>query len=454
MHCKVKKRLASLEAIALMLAYPLAIIIAIGSFCYYMAAFFVPEIHRRQDFFWSGVGMFYALVLWECAGRITGAVLLGQIASVTLLGWLGWQTLELRRALTPELVRTPVSWAKVGQWWSQTGQALRKYLQAGSWGAALQAIGSDIRAAIAQTRDRIAGPRPQKPAAATLPTRRSPAYEFETDTGQGESVPAEFSPITTQPRPGVSGSVPRASQIVPGSSAPAHPAPIRIAPESADIPATQALSRPEPSPRSPITAASNTQPGPAPSTQANVPKRSTPPPDGWFVNIVKRLRKPKPKRAVIEIPPRPPSIPRASVSTPDSKPWASADGHDANGVDREDANTMPPASEDKPTAFTDNTARDESSGFSRQSDPHSSAPEISPELGASDTNWPEESIHDDVAFQDWPMHNADPVQTVPLDESDTNWPEEYLEADSPQDKSSPNLNEPATYDESETNWPD
>ncbi|MGB3404126.1 MAG: Ycf66 family protein [Microcoleaceae cyanobacterium] len=91
-----------------MLAYILAVAVAIGSFALYMAAFFFPEIHRKNDFVWSGVGLFYALILWVCAGRLTGAVLLGQTASVALLGWLGWQTVTLRRRVTPEGLKTPI----------------------------------------------------------------------------------------------------------------------------------------------------------------------------------------------------------------------------------------------------------------------------------------------------------------------------------------------------------
>ncbi len=82
-----------------MLAYLLAIAIAIGSLGLYVTAFLRPNLHRRDDFLWSGVGLFYALVLWICAGRITGAVLLGQTASVLLLGWFGWQTMIYRQAI-------------------------------------------------------------------------------------------------------------------------------------------------------------------------------------------------------------------------------------------------------------------------------------------------------------------------------------------------------------------
>ncbi|MBD1903243.1 hypothetical protein NDI44_10785 [Trichocoleus sp. DQ-A3] len=91
-----------------MLAYILAIAVAVGSFALYMAAFFFPEVHRKSDFIWSAVGLFYALVLWVCAGRITGGVLLGQIASVALVGWLGWETLTLRRSLTPAAQQTEI----------------------------------------------------------------------------------------------------------------------------------------------------------------------------------------------------------------------------------------------------------------------------------------------------------------------------------------------------------
>ncbi|HEY9649169.1 MAG TPA: Ycf66 family protein [Coleofasciculaceae cyanobacterium] len=91
-----------------MLPYILALVVGIGSFALYMAAFFFPEVHRKNDLIWSGVGLFYALVLWVCAGRITGGVLLGQMASVTLLGWFGWQTLTLRRNMMAPEQQTPI----------------------------------------------------------------------------------------------------------------------------------------------------------------------------------------------------------------------------------------------------------------------------------------------------------------------------------------------------------
>jgi hypothetical protein len=91
-----------------MLAYILALAVGLGSLGLYMSAFFLPEVHRKNDIIWSGVGLFYALVLWVCANRISGGVLLGQIASVSLLGWLGWQTLMLRREALPKEQQTPL----------------------------------------------------------------------------------------------------------------------------------------------------------------------------------------------------------------------------------------------------------------------------------------------------------------------------------------------------------
>lgn len=91
-----------------MLANVLAVIIGAGSLAFYLVAFILPEVHRRSDFFWSGVGMFYAVVLWYCARQMNGAVLLGQTASVGLLLWLGYQTLLLRRKTTPAAQQTPI----------------------------------------------------------------------------------------------------------------------------------------------------------------------------------------------------------------------------------------------------------------------------------------------------------------------------------------------------------
>jgi hypothetical protein len=91
-----------------MLAQALALAVAIGSIAIYLTAFFFPRIHRKNDFIWSGVGLFYGLVLWVFARRITGGLLLGHVASVALLGWFGWQTMSLRRQVAPLVQQTPI----------------------------------------------------------------------------------------------------------------------------------------------------------------------------------------------------------------------------------------------------------------------------------------------------------------------------------------------------------
>lgn len=128
-----------------MLAHVLAMAVGLVSFALYMAAFFFPEVYRKSDLTWSGIGLFYALVLWVCAGRITGGVLLGQTASVALLGWLSWQMVNLRRELAPTSLRTPLpgdtrtiaqaiqfKWAEVRSRWQQSPLAARTNRWAGT----------------------------------------------------------------------------------------------------------------------------------------------------------------------------------------------------------------------------------------------------------------------------------------------------------------------------------
>ena len=91
-----------------MLTHILALIVGFGSLAIYLAAFFFPEVHRKNDFIWSGVGLFYALALWVFAPRIGGWFFLGQLASVALLIWFGLQTFSLRRQVTPAMQQTPI----------------------------------------------------------------------------------------------------------------------------------------------------------------------------------------------------------------------------------------------------------------------------------------------------------------------------------------------------------
>ncbi len=83
-----------------MLAYFLSVLVGTGSVGMYFAAFFFPEIYRKHDLLWSGVGLLYALVLWVEADQLNGGLLVGQTASVLLLSWFAWQNITLRQQLT------------------------------------------------------------------------------------------------------------------------------------------------------------------------------------------------------------------------------------------------------------------------------------------------------------------------------------------------------------------
>jgi hypothetical protein len=88
-----------------MLALTLAIFLGIASLALFLTAFFRPKLHRQDDFLWSGIGLFYALILWLCAEQLRGGVLLGQVAGVALVLTFGWQTLKLRWAVAnPEAI--------------------------------------------------------------------------------------------------------------------------------------------------------------------------------------------------------------------------------------------------------------------------------------------------------------------------------------------------------------
>ncbi|MBC1195220.1 hypothetical protein H0901_08020 [Microcystis aeruginosa BLCCF158] len=97
-----------------MLPYILAVVVGLSSLYLLTTAFIAPDRHRQDDFLWSAVGLFYALVLWLCAGRITGAILLGQAAATILFIAFAWQTLKLRQALfypdKPVKLFTIVGW--------------------------------------------------------------------------------------------------------------------------------------------------------------------------------------------------------------------------------------------------------------------------------------------------------------------------------------------------------
>ncbi|KAI9133915.1 Ycf66 family protein [Acaryochloris sp. CCMEE 5410] len=80
-----------------MLSLALVLIVGLGSVGLYLTAYVYPEIHRKTDVWWSGTGLFYALIL--LIYRRPVGLLLGHTASVVLLVWLSYQALQRRWAM-------------------------------------------------------------------------------------------------------------------------------------------------------------------------------------------------------------------------------------------------------------------------------------------------------------------------------------------------------------------
>jgi hypothetical protein len=91
-----------------MLHFLLAWTIALGSLGLFASGFFFPEIRRKNDLIWSGIGLFYALVMFVDSGRLRGGMILEELASVILIVWLCAQMLQQRRRLVPADKRTPI----------------------------------------------------------------------------------------------------------------------------------------------------------------------------------------------------------------------------------------------------------------------------------------------------------------------------------------------------------
>jgi len=292
---------------------------ALGSLALYLAAFFFPELHRKQDFLWSGVGLFYALILWLCAGQMTGALLLGQLASVSLIMALAWQTLWWRRHRTPQPLQTTISadsLARLQQLfmqpltsWSQR-LGLEQWLQALPWPRV--APNPDTTVAVAESG---ADSSPEAPPRSTRPApRRANHYEFidEARHPWPDQPPSSPSITTTLPEPRPPERRAAASARQPRPK-PKHPTPLRPAPKP---------SAAEPSAATAARGTSNTRAQPSWLGRLGIIK-------DWLLEVSQGLLRPKPKRTMIELPPRPRSIPRPADSpqqTPGPAPATPGDG--------------------------------------------------------------------------------------------------------------------------------
>jgi Ycf66 protein N-terminus len=91
-----------------MLNHLLAGVVGLGGLSLFLSGFFFPEVRRQPDFAWSGVALLYALVLWIEGDSTSGGALLGHIASVALILWFGWQTVQQRRQFAPSEDQTAI----------------------------------------------------------------------------------------------------------------------------------------------------------------------------------------------------------------------------------------------------------------------------------------------------------------------------------------------------------
>lgn len=86
----------------------LAWTMGLGSLGLFASGFFLPEIRRKNDLIWSGIGLFYALVMTVDSGRLRGGMILEELASVILIVWFALQILKQRRRSAPPEKLTPL----------------------------------------------------------------------------------------------------------------------------------------------------------------------------------------------------------------------------------------------------------------------------------------------------------------------------------------------------------
>ncbi len=399
-----------------MLAQVLAVVIGLGSGGVYLAAFFFPEIHRRHDFFWSGVGLFYALVLWVCAVQISITELLGHLASVALLGWLGWQTLTLRRKRTPVALQTPLTEETWPAFWYRSRVVLLSWLQATPLGRWLP----DPR-----SKDQRFPLQPEELRASTL---KDIGYEFLDDL-----EPVDLREPSTQVMTlGQTVTTP-ASQLRNGDRPPG-PSPAR--------PSSPTPKAEPPSPKPAINPVAKSQGW---WTKGRVIV-------SWLVEVVQSARAPKPKKPVIDIPPRPSSLTKSGDSSP-TRTVASGSGHRQDQGDAVET-PMDAAIAIIDTAAVDSTQDSVSSDTPSSepvdlSDPEDITPEnITPEKMSPDKTTPASTAAEAIdpatsqvarpaASPEWsepsapgsPVESADrnrPIPPDPIDpedDEDSNWPD-------------------------------
>ncbi|MEO0758107.1 MAG: Ycf66 family protein [Cyanobacteria bacterium J06648_16] len=385
-----------------MLPKLLAIVIGTGSFAFYMAAFFVPEVHRKSDFIWSGVGLFYAVVLWFCAGQMGGAEILGQTAAVALLTWLGWQTLLLRRTTTPAPQQTPLRFGSARTAKQRLTASSRPTMEYEFVEDGVAVTVGDAEPPQAVAVDPIGTL--VVPAAVVPDVGAAESGESTADLAEGET--AEGEAVRSQSR----------KQAIPERET-LEPEPQTVLPEQTDEAWSDELNDLGP-----------VGPGATPSAQAGSPMPSA----GALLSGIRSIlgRQKKAPQPMVELPPRPPSIPSLNKKKgsqpmvelpprPRSIPRPDQDAPPTNSAATDIADSKTDSAVNRPAAAAEveplETATLETA---TSAPPTSEAP--NPETPTAEPISPPPS----ASVPDAQAPRSRPTPVTDFDDDDSNWPDD------------------------------
>jgi Ycf66 protein N-terminus len=219
----------------------------------------LPEVRRKQDAIWSGVGLIYALALLTNGDRISFGLLVGQLASTTLIGWFGWQTIQHRRELSDAISQTPIpnSVQDVFPFLKQGWKRLR------STYASSEDDGGDLLASSVKKASALLAGKSEPVESFSAATRSNPegaSIQSEEDWADEppSNAPVQDVPIHPVPEP----SAPIAESVEHSEAKPVEDVPATV------IESAEAIAPPEPAPLTHIDSAGPVEHSEAASTEA------------------------------------------------------------------------------------------------------------------------------------------------------------------------------------------
>jgi Ycf66 protein N-terminus len=229
-----------------MLNHLLAGIVGFGGLSLFLSGFFFPEVRRKPDFAWSGVALLYALVLWLEGDNTSGGALLGHIASVTLIVWFGWQTLQQRQQFAASEERTSIpgsletltpflkaGWARMTAAYGETADWLQTQLGKGEASVPPESLrsqspqGDDLEDAWNENISAVSTSSPASVVAAETPEHPEPelsaSRESETQVETPQAADLQQNPA--QPPEGLEDTSPLAAPDLPEGKENSSPSP-------------------------------------------------------------------------------------------------------------------------------------------------------------------------------------------------------------------------------------